>query len=175
MIHHDLIVVGGGLSGLRAAVEAKAAGVDVAILSQVHPGRSHSGAAQGGINAALANHPDGHDDTWEKHAFDTVKGGDYLADQDAVIQMTKDAPGVIYEMDHWGCPFSRSTTGASPSGPSAAPATRAPATAPTRPATTCCTRWSSGPTSAGSRSTSSSSSPRSSSTTASATASSPTT
>ena len=107
MIHHQLIVVGGGLAGLRAAVEAKAAGVDVAILSQVHPGRSHSGAAQGGINAALANHPDGHDDTREKHAFDTVKGGDYLADQDAAIQMTKDAPGVIYEMDHWGCPFSR--------------------------------------------------------------------
>jgi succinate dehydrogenase / fumarate reductase flavoprotein subunit len=107
MIHHDLIVVGGGLSGLRAAVEAKRAGVDVAILSQVHPARSHSGAAQGGINAALGNHPDGHDDTWEKHAFDTTKGGDYLGDQDAIMQMTKDAIGVIYEMDHWGCPFSR--------------------------------------------------------------------
>ncbi len=107
MPHHQLIVVGGGLSGLRAAVEARAAGVDVAILSQVHPGRSHSGAAQGGINAALANHPEGHDDTPEKHAFDTVKGSDYLADQDAAIQMTSDAPGVIYEMEHWGCPFSR--------------------------------------------------------------------
>ena len=107
MIHHQLIVGGGGLAGLRAAVEAKAAGLDVAILSQVHPGRSHSGAAQGGINAALANHPDGHDDTPEKHAFDTVKGSDYLADQDAAIQMTGDAPGVIFEMDHWGCPFSR--------------------------------------------------------------------
>ena len=77
MIHHDVIVVGGGLSGLRAAIEAKRAGVDVAVLSQVHPARSHSGAAQGGINAALGNHPDGHDDTWEKHAFDTTKGGDY--------------------------------------------------------------------------------------------------
>ena len=107
MPHHQLIVVGGGLAGLRAAVEAKADGLDVAILSQVHPGRSHSGAAQGGINAALANHPDGHDDTPEKHAFDTVKGSDYLADQDTAIQMTKDAPGVIFEMDHWGCPFSR--------------------------------------------------------------------
>jgi succinate dehydrogenase flavoprotein subunit len=107
MIHHDVIVVGGGLSGLRAAIEAKRAGVDVAILSQVHPGRSHSGAAQGGINAALGNHPDGADDTWEKHAFDTTKGGDYLVDQDCAIQMAKDAPGVIYEMDHWGCPFSR--------------------------------------------------------------------
>ena len=107
MIHHDVIVVGGGLAGLRAAVEAKRAGVDVAILSQVHPSRSHSGAAQGGINAALANDPGSVDDTWEKHAFDTVKGGDYLGDQDAVMQMTKDAIEVIYEMDHWGCPFSR--------------------------------------------------------------------
>ncbi len=107
MIHHDVIVVGGGLSGLRAAVEAKRAGVDVAILSQVHPGRSHSGAAQGGINAALANHPGSADDTWEKHAFDTTKGGDYLVDQDCAMQMAKDAIGVIYEMDHWGCPFSR--------------------------------------------------------------------
>ena len=107
MPHHQLIVVGGGLAGLRAAVEAKADGLDVAVLSQVHPGRSHSSAAQGGINAALANHPDAHDDTPEKHAFDTVKGSDYLADQDAAIQMTKDAPGVIFEMDHWGCPFSR--------------------------------------------------------------------
>ena len=107
MIHHDVIVVGGGLAGLRAAVEAKRAGIDVAILSQVHPSRSHSGAAQGGINAALANDPGSVDDTWEKHAFDTVKGGDYLGDQDAVMQMTKDAIEVIYEMDHWGCPFSR--------------------------------------------------------------------
>jgi succinate dehydrogenase / fumarate reductase flavoprotein subunit len=107
MIHHDVIVVGGGLAGLRAAIEAKKSGADVAILSQVHPGRSHSGQAQGGINAALANHPNSRDDTWEKHAFDTVKGGDYLVDQDCAIQMAKDAPGIIYEMDHWGCPFSR--------------------------------------------------------------------
>ena len=107
VIRHQLLVVGGGLAGLRAAVEAKGAGIDVAILSQVHPGRSHSGAAQGGINAALANNPEGHDDTPEKHAFDTVKGSDYLADQDAVYQMTQDAPRVIFEMEHWGCPFSR--------------------------------------------------------------------
>ncbi|HUK76767.1 MAG TPA: FAD-dependent oxidoreductase, partial [Thermoleophilia bacterium] len=98
MIRHQLLIVGGGLAGLRAAVEAKGAGIDVAILSQVHPGRSHSGAAQGGINAALANNPEGHDDTAEKHAFDTVKGSDYLADQDAVYQMTQDAPRVIFEM-----------------------------------------------------------------------------
>jgi succinate dehydrogenase / fumarate reductase flavoprotein subunit len=107
MVNHQVIIVGGGLAGLRAAVAAKLAGVDVAILSQVHPGRSHSGAAQGGINAALANNPDGHDDTPEKHAFDTVKGSDYLADQDAAYQMTQDAPSAIFEMEHWGCPFSR--------------------------------------------------------------------
>jgi succinate dehydrogenase / fumarate reductase flavoprotein subunit len=111
MIHHDVIIVGGGLAGLRAAIEAKQAGLDVAILSQVHPGRSHSGQAQGGINAALGNHPDGKDDNPEKHAFDTVKGGDYLVDQDCAIQMAKDAPGVIYDMDHWGCPFSRFENG----------------------------------------------------------------
>jgi succinate dehydrogenase / fumarate reductase flavoprotein subunit len=107
MIHHDVIVVGGGLSGLRAAIEAKVNGIDVAVLSQVHPARSHSAAAQGGINAALGNHPEGHDDTWEKHAFDTTKGGDFLGDQDAIVQMAKDAIPCIFEMDHWGCPFSR--------------------------------------------------------------------
>jgi len=107
VIHHQLIVVGGGLAGLRAAIEAKDAGVDVAILSQVHPGRSHSGAAQGGVNAALANHPEGHDDNPEKHAFDTVKGSDYLADQHAALQMTTDAVPAIYELEHMGCPFSR--------------------------------------------------------------------
>jgi succinate dehydrogenase / fumarate reductase flavoprotein subunit len=111
VIHHDMIVVGGGLSGLRAAVEAKKAGVDVAVLSQVHPARSHSGAAQGGINAALGNHPEGVGDTWMKHAFDTIKGGDYLGDQDAVVQMTQDAIQVVHEMDRWGCPFSRFADG----------------------------------------------------------------
>ena len=107
MIRHQLIVVGGGLAGLRAAIEAKDAGIDVAVLSQVHPARSHSGAAQGGINAALGNHPEGSFDTPELHAFDTVKGSDYLADQDAVMFMTADAPRAIFEMDRWGCPFSR--------------------------------------------------------------------
>ncbi|MBP1750524.1 MAG: succinate dehydrogenase flavoprotein subunit, partial [Deltaproteobacteria bacterium] len=80
---------------------------DVALLSKVHPIRSHSIAAQGGINAALGNNPDSADDSWEKHAFDTVKGSDYLADQDAVEIMCREAPGVVYEMEHWGCPFSR--------------------------------------------------------------------
>jgi succinate dehydrogenase / fumarate reductase flavoprotein subunit len=107
MIYHQLIVVGGGLAGLRAAIEAKKAGLDVAIISQVHPARSHSGAAQGGVNAALANHPEASDDTPEKHAFDTVKGSDYLADQPAALQLTRDAVPAIYELEHMGCPFSR--------------------------------------------------------------------
>ena len=107
MIDHQLIVVGAGLAGLRAAIEAKDAGVDVGMLTQVHPGRSHSGAAQGGVNAALANHPDAQDDNPEKHAFDTVKGSDYLADQHAALQMTTDAVPAIYELEHMGCPFSR--------------------------------------------------------------------
>ena len=107
MIYHQLIVVGGGLAGLRAAIEARQAGVDVAILTQVHPGRSHSGAAQGGVNGALANHPDAQDDNPQKHAFDTVKGSDYLADQPAALQMTTDAVPAIYELEHMGCPFSR--------------------------------------------------------------------
>ena len=77
------------------------------VLSLVYPVRSHSGEAQGGINAALANHPDAKDDGWEKHAFDTIKGSDYLADQDAAEAMAREAPGCVYEMEHWGVPFSR--------------------------------------------------------------------
>ena len=111
MIFHDVVVVGGGLAGMRAAVEAARTGADVAILTKIHALRSHSGAAQGGINAALANNPDSHDDTPERHAYDTVKGSDFLADQHAAITMTADAPGVIYEMEHWGCPFSRMDNG----------------------------------------------------------------
>ena len=106
MVHHDVIIVGGGLAGLRAAV-GLCDTYDVALLSKVHPLRSHSIAAQGGINAALGNNPDGRDDTWEKHTFDTIKGSDYLADQDAVELMCKEAINVVYEMEHWGCPFSR--------------------------------------------------------------------
>jgi len=108
---YDVVVVGGGLAGLRAAIEAQARGASVLILSKLHPVRSHSGAAQGGINAPLANNPDAKDDTPELHCFDTVKGSDYLADQDAVHMMTSMAPEVIYELEHWGCPFSRTDDG----------------------------------------------------------------
>ncbi len=106
MISHDVLVVGGGLAGLRAAVEM-ARHWDVAVISKVHPVRSHSGAAQGGVNAALGNSPEGQDDTPKRHAFDTVKGSDYLADQSAVIKMCEHAPDAIYELDAWGAAFSR--------------------------------------------------------------------
>ena len=98
------------MAGLRAAIETSKY-AEVALISKVHPLRSHSGAAQGGINAPLGNHPDGKDDTWEKHAFDTVKGSDFLADQDAVEIFTKEASLRIYEMEHWGVPFSRTEDG----------------------------------------------------------------
>jgi len=107
VIRHDVIVVGGGLSGLRAAIAAHDGGLNAAVLTQVYPVRSHSGAAQGGINAALANAEGAKDDTPDRHAYDTVKGSDFLADQDAVQVMTNMAPSIIYEMEHWGVPFSR--------------------------------------------------------------------
>jgi len=110
MLSHDLLVVGGGLAGLSAALSADP-GLKIGVISKVHPIRSHSVAAQGGINAALANHPDGADDTWEKHAFDTIKGSDYLADQDAVELLCRRAVPAIYELDHWGVPFSRFAAG----------------------------------------------------------------
>jgi succinate dehydrogenase/fumarate reductase flavoprotein subunit len=101
-LQHDVVIVGAGLAGMRAAVAARQAGVDVALVSKVHPMRSHSGAAQGGINAAVAK-----DDSWENHWFDTVKGSDYLADQDAAEILTHEAPENIFELDHMGCLFSR--------------------------------------------------------------------
>jgi succinate dehydrogenase / fumarate reductase flavoprotein subunit len=106
MLTHDILIVGGGLTGLRAAV-GLCDKFNVGLISKVYPVRSHSIAAQGGINASLANNPDGRDDTWEKHTFDTVKGSDYLGDQNAIEIMCKEAPNIVYEMEHWGCPFSR--------------------------------------------------------------------
>ena len=104
MIKHDVVVIGGGLAGMRAAVEAAEGGADVAIVSKMHPVRSHSGAAQGGINAALGNRDD---DTPASHAFDCVKGSDYLGDQDAIEAMAEDAPRQIVWLEHRGCIFSR--------------------------------------------------------------------
>src|SRR2546423_2398467 len=93
---------------MRAAIEAHDAGADVAMVSKLHPTRSHSGAAEGGINAALGNAAD---DSPETHAFDTVKGSDYLGDQDAIELFTAEAPGDIYQLEHWGAVFSRAADG----------------------------------------------------------------
>jgi succinate dehydrogenase / fumarate reductase flavoprotein subunit len=113
LLHHKVLIIGGGLAGLRAAVAAHGderhpqAGGDVAVLSKVYPIRSHSGAAQGGVNAALGNHPEGRDDTWQRHAFDTIKGADYLADQPRAEILAREAPERVLEMEHWGTYFSR--------------------------------------------------------------------
>jgi len=105
---HDVVVVGAGCAGMRAAIEAADAGASVGVVSKLHPTRSHSGAAEGGINAALGNAAE---DSPEKHAFDTVKGSDYLGDQDAIEILATEAPGDIYQLEHWGCVFSRNEDG----------------------------------------------------------------
>ncbi|MBE9520721.1 MAG: FAD-binding protein, partial [Proteobacteria bacterium] len=103
----DTIIIGAGLAGLRAAIEI-GEDASVAVLSKVFATRSHSGAAQGGIGAALANEEE---DNWEWHMFDTVKGSDYLGDQDAIETMVKDAPRTIFELEHLGVPFNRTSEG----------------------------------------------------------------
>ena len=104
---HDIIIVGTGLAGLRAALEVMDS-ADVALVSKVLPSRSHSGAAQGGIGAALGNVGP---DKWEWHMYDTVKGGDYLTDQDAAELLARDAPRAVYELEHMGVPFNRTSEG----------------------------------------------------------------
>lgn len=102
MNSHDLVIVGAGLAGMRAALEGVRAGVNVAVVTKIHPLRSHSCAAQGGINAAIDP-----EDSRESHAYDTVKGADYIGDEDAIDLMCQTAPECILEMDAWGTPFSR--------------------------------------------------------------------
>jgi succinate dehydrogenase / fumarate reductase flavoprotein subunit len=111
MQKHQVLIIGGGLAGLRAAVECAMLGVDTAVLSLLYPVRSHSGAAQGGINAALANMPECQDDSPAKHAYDTIKGADFLADQDSAEILTTEGVARIYELEHWGVPFSRTPEG----------------------------------------------------------------
>jgi succinate dehydrogenase / fumarate reductase, flavoprotein subunit len=105
---HDVLIVGAGCAGMRAAIEAHDAGADVALISKIHPVRSHSGAAEGGINAALGN---ASEDDPEKHAYDTVKGSDYLGDQDAIEVLCEEAPEDVYQLEHWGAVFSRTEDG----------------------------------------------------------------
>ena len=103
----DAVVIGSGLAGLRAAVELSKH-YNTAVISKVFPTRSHSGAAQGGVAAALGNSDE---DTWDFHMFDTVKGSDYLGDQDAIELMVREAPDVVYDLEHLGVPFSRTPEG----------------------------------------------------------------
>ena len=105
---HDVVVIGAGCAGMRAAIEAFDTGADVAMISKIHPVRSHSGAAEGGINAALGN---ASEDDPVKHAYDTVKGSDYLGDQDAIEILCDEAPDDVYQLEHWGAVFSRTPDG----------------------------------------------------------------
>ena len=105
---YDVIVVGAGGSGLRAVVGCSEAGLRTACISKVFPTRSHTVAAQGGISAALGNM--GEDD-WRWHMYDTVKGSDWLGDQDAIEYLCRNAPAAVYELEHWGVPFSRTEEG----------------------------------------------------------------
>ena len=106
--YYDCLVVGAGGSGLRAAVGMVEANLKVACITKVYPTRSHTVAAQGGINAALGNM---NEDDWRFHMYDTVKGSDWLGDQDAIEYMTKNAPAAVYELEHYGVPFSRTPEG----------------------------------------------------------------
>jgi succinate dehydrogenase / fumarate reductase flavoprotein subunit len=103
---HDVLIIGAGLAGMRAGLAAQDAGADVAIITKVHPVRSHSNAAQGGINAAVDE-----SDSWQDHAFDTVKGSDYLGDQDAIEVLCSEAGGEVIAMERMGVIFHRDETG----------------------------------------------------------------
>ena len=107
-IDHDAIIVGAGGAGLWAALELAKAGVDAAVLTKLYPTRSHTGAAQGGVCAALGNQEEDH---WEWHMFDTVKGGDYLVDQDAAEVLAREAIETVIELEHMGLPFNRTPDG----------------------------------------------------------------
>ena len=110
LLQHDVLIIGSGLAGMRAALEVSAdPNIDVALLTKVHPLRSHSGAAQGGIAASINNSND--QDSWDLHMFDTVKGGDFLVDQNAAEILAREAPENIFELEHMGCAFSREDDG----------------------------------------------------------------
>ncbi len=104
----DVVIVGAGGSGMRASLQLSLAGLNVAVLSKVFPTRSHTVAAQGGVSASLGNMSE---DNWHYHFFDTVKGSDWLGDQDAIEFMCREAPKVVYELEHFGMPFDRNADG----------------------------------------------------------------
>ncbi len=141
----DVVIVGAGGSGMRASLQLALAGLNVAVLSKVFPTRSHTVAAQGGIGASLGNMSE---DNWHFHFYDTVKGSDWLGDQDAIEYMCREAPKVVYELEHFGMPFDRNPDGTiyqRPFGghtPRTTAKSRCSAPAPrlTAPATRCCTR-----------------------------------
>lgn len=105
---YDAVVVGAGGAGLRAAYGLVAEGFKTAVVTKLFPTRSHTVAAQGGINAALGNMED---DNWQWHMYDTVKGSDWLGDQDAIHYMTREAPKAVIELENCGMPFSRTSDG----------------------------------------------------------------
>ena len=120
---YDAVIVGAGGAGLFAALElGRQRDLRVAVLSKLYPTRSHTGAAQGGIGAALGNEEEDH---WEWHMFDTVKGGDYLVDQDAAEILAREAIETIYDLEHYGLPFDRT--------PDGRPGSRAPRLSRRRP------------------------------------------
>ena len=105
---YDVLVVGAGGAGLRAAVGLSESGLKTACISKVFPTRSHTSAAQGGISAALGN---AGEDDWRWHMYDTVKGSDWLGDQDSIEYLCKEAPNAVIELEHYGVPFSRTKEG----------------------------------------------------------------
>jgi succinate dehydrogenase / fumarate reductase flavoprotein subunit len=105
---YDVVVVGAGGSGLRATMGSAEAGLKTACITKVFPTRSHTVAAQGGIAASLGNNTPDH---WQWHMYDTVKGSDWLGDQDAIEYMVREAPNAVYELEHAGVPFSRNDNG----------------------------------------------------------------
>ena len=106
--NHDIVIVGGGAAGLRAAIAAAELEpkLDVAVVSKVYPMRSHTVSAEGGMAAVTREY-----DSFDSHAYDTIKGSDFFADQDSVEFFVKEAPRESYQLEHWGCPFSRDPDG----------------------------------------------------------------
>src|SRR5262249_8902170 len=104
---YDVVIVGAGGAGLMSAMQL-ARNASIAVISKLYPTRSHTGAAQGGVAAALGNQEE---DSWKWHMFDTVKGGDYLVDQDAAEVLAREAIDAVYDLEHWGLPFNRTSDG----------------------------------------------------------------